>query len=292
LERIKSLNNLTSQQKGSLLAFIAVIFITPDSLFIRLSNIETWGMLFYRGAIPFVVTLTGLLFFYKKNFLKALFAIGYPGIFYILSFSICNITFLLSIQNTNVANTLVMVAMAPMLSAILGAIFLKEIPNYKTWIAIIITFIAVAYIFYDSIELGNFYGDVFGLITAFGLACNAVLARFAKDRDLVPSAVIGKLCVAIFALFFVESFALVEKDLIIVPLMCVMCVAIPFVLVTIAPRFIPAEEVNLFFLLETIIGPIWVWLIIKEQPSMEALQGGLVIIATIAIHSFLKLKKS
>jgi drug/metabolite transporter (DMT)-like permease len=286
------LNNLTSQQKGSLLAFISVIFITPDSLFIRLSNIETWGMLFYRGAIPFVVTLTGLLFFYKKNFLKALFAIGYPGIFYILSFSVCNITFLISIQNTNVANTLVMIAMAPMLSAILGAIFLKEIPNYKTWIAIIITFIAVAYIFYDSIELGNFYGDVFGLITAFGLACNAVLARFAKDRDLVPSAVIGKLCVAIFALFFVESFVLVEKDLIIVPLMCVMCVAIPFVLVTIAPRFIPAEEVNLFFLLETIIGPIWVWLIIKEQPSMETLQGGLVIIATIAIHSFLKLKKS
>ena len=286
------MNNLNAQQKGSLLAFIAVMFITPDSLFIRLSNIETWGMLFYRGAIPFVVTLIGLLFFYKKKFFKAIFAIGYPGIFYILSFSICNITFIISIQNTNVANTLVMIAMAPMLSAILGAIFLKEIPDQKTWLAIIITFGAVAYIFQDSIELGNFYGDIFGLITAFGLACNAVIARFAKDRDLVPSAVIGKLCVAIFALFFVESFALVEKDLIFIPLMCVMCVAIPFVLVTIAPRFIPAEEVNLFFLLETIIGPIWVWLIIKEQPSIEALQGGLVIIITIAIHSFLKLRKS
>jgi len=185
-----------------------------------------------------------------------------------------------------------MIAMAPMLSAILGAIFLKEIPDQKTWLAIIVTFAAVAYIFHDSIEIGNFYGDIFGLITAFGLACNAVIARFAKDRDLVPSAVIGKLCVAIFALFFVENFALVEKDLIFIPLMCVMCVAIPFVLVTIAPRFIPAEEVNLFFLLETIIGPIWVWLIIKEQPSIEALQGGLVIIITIAIHSFLKLRKS
>ena len=292
MERITSLNNLSSQKKGSLLAFIAVMFITPDSLFIRLSNIDTWGMLFYRGAIPFAVTLTGLFFFYKKNLLKAIIAIGYPGIFYILSFSICNITFIISIQNTNVANTLVMIAMAPMISAILGAIFLKEMPDYKTWIAIFITFIAVSYIFYDSIELGNFYGDIFGLITAFGLACNAVIARFAKNRDLVPSAVIGKLCVAIFAFFFVESFALVETDIIFVPLMCVMCVAIPFVLVTIAPRFIPAEEVNLFFLLETIIGPIWVWLIIKEQPSIEALQGGLVIIITIAIHSFLKLKKS
>ena len=292
MERLKGLKDLSNQKKGSLLAFIAVMLITPDSIFIRLSNIETWGMLFYRGAIPFVVVLIGLIFFYKNNLLKALIGIGYPGIFYVISFSICNITFIISIQNTNVANTLVMIAMAPMLSAILGSIFLKEVPDSKTWIAIIITLIAVSYIFHDSIEMGNFYGDLFGLITAFGLACNAVIARFAKNRDLVPSAVIGKLCVAIFAFFFVDTFSLVGTDLIFVPLMCVMCVAIPFVLVTIAPRFIPAEEVNLFFLLETIIGPFWVWLIINEQPSIETIQGGSIILLTIAIHSFLKLKQS
>jgi drug/metabolite transporter (DMT)-like permease len=286
------MKNLSNQHKGSLLAFIAVMLITPDSIFIRLSNIETWGMLFYRGAIPFVVVLIGLIFFYKNNLLKALVGIGYPGIFYVISFSICNITFIISIQNTNVANTLVMIAMAPMLSAILGSIFLKEIPDRKTWIAIIITLVSVTYIFYDSIEMGNFYGDLFGIITAFGLACNAVIARFAKNRDLVPSAVIGKLCVAIFAFFFVDSFSLLGTDIIIVPLMCVMCVAIPFVLVTIAPRFIPAEEVNLFFLLETIIGPFWVWMVIKEQPSIETITGGSVIIFTIAVHSYLKLKNS
>ena len=282
----------SDQQKGSLLAFIAVILITPDSILIRLSNIETWGLLFYRGAIPFLIVLIGLIIFYKNNFFKAIIGIGYPGIFYVLSFSICNITFILSIQNTNVANTLVMVAMAPMISAILGSIFLKEIPDLKTWIAIIITLISVAYIFHDSIEMGKFYGDLFGLITAFGLACNAVIARYAKNRDLVPSAVIGKLCVAIFAFFFVDTFALVEKDIIFVPLMCIMCVAIPFVLVTIAPRFIPAEEVNLFFLLETIIGPFWVWLVINEQPSIETIQGGTIIILTIAVHSFNKIKNS
>ncbi len=283
---------LSNQKKGSLLAFIAVFLITPDSLLIRLSNIETWGMLFYRGAIPFVVVLIGTLFFYKKSFLKAVLGIGYPGIFYIFSFAACNITFLISIQNTNVANTLVMIALAPMLSAILGAIFLKEAPDKKTWIAILITFSACVYIFYDSLNLGNFYGDFFGLVTAFGLACNAVLVRYAKDRDLVPSAAIGKLCVAIFAFFFVKNFELVGNDMIYVPLMCVMCVAIPFVLVTIAPRFITAAEVNLFFLLETILGPIWVWLVIKEQPSLETILGGSVIIITITIHSFLALKKN
>ena len=292
MERIKGLKNLTDQQKGSLLAFIAVIFITPDSLFIRLSNVDTWSLVFYRGIIPFFAVFLGMLLIYKLNFFKILFNSGYHGIIYIVTFSITNITFVVSIQNTNVANTLVMIATAPMLSAILGSIFLKEPPDKKTWISIIITFFSIIYIFNDSLKLGNFYGDILGFITAIGLAVGAVTIRSAKTKNLVPAAVIGKLFVAAFALFFIESFILKDKDLIIVPLMCILCVAIPFVLVTIAPRFIPAEEVNLFFLLETIIGPIWVWLIIKEQPSIETLQGGLVIITTIAIHSYLKLKNS
>ena len=284
--------NLSAQQKGSLLAFVGVMFITPDSLFIRLASIETWSLLFYRGAIPFITVLLSLLIIYKSNFFKIFLSTGYPGVAYSITFALTNITFIISIQNTNVANTLVMVALAPMLSAILGLIFLKENPERKTWIAIIITTLAAIYIFYDSIQIGNFLGDIFGLITALGLAVGAVIVRSAKNRNLVPSAVVGKLFVAIIALFFVESFELSNKDLIIVPAMCILCVAIPFVLVTIAPRFITAAEVNLFFLLETILGPIWVWMVIKEQPTLETIQGGLIIILTIAIHSALAIKKT
>ena len=286
------MKTLNDQQKGSLLAFVAVMFITPDSLFIRLASVDTWSLVFYRGIIPFFTVLVGMLLIYKANFFKMLLTSGHHGIIYIITFSITNIAFVVSIQNTNVANTLVMIAMAPMLSAILGAIFLKEMPDSKTWIAIGVTFFAAIYIFYDSLQLGNIFGDLLGLICALGLAVGAVTIRSAKTKNLVPAAVVGKLLVAVFAIFFIETYSLIGKDLLIVPLMCVMCVAIPFVLVTIAPRFIPAEEVNLFFLLETIVGPIWVWMVIKEQPSLETIQGGIVIILTIAIHSFLKLKKS
>ena len=275
-----------------MLAFVAVMFITPDTLFIRLANIDTWSLVFYRGIIPFFTVLIGMLIIYKYEFFKMLFTSGHHGLIYIVTFSITNIAFVVSIQNTNVANTLVMIAMAPMLSAILGAFFLKEMPDSKTWIAIGITFIAAVYIFYDSLQLGSIFGDLLGLLCALGLAIGAVTIRSAKNKNLVPAAVVGKLMVAIFAMFFIETYALLDKDLLIVPLMCIMCVAIPFVLVTIAPRFIPAEEVNLFFLLETIIGPFWVWMVIKEQPSLETIQGGIIIILTIAAHSFLKLKKS
>ena len=94
------------------------------------------------------------------------------------------------------------------------------------------------------------------------------------------------------ALNSIKNYELVNNDKIIVPAMCILCVAIPFVLVTIAPRFITAAEVNLFFLLETILGPIWVWLVIKEQPSFETILGGVIIIFTIALHSILVIKKT
>ena len=286
------MNSLTDQKKGSLMAFVAVMFITPDSLFIRLSNVETWSLVFYRGIIPFVLVFIGMLLIYKLKFFNLLRSNGYYGFAYVLTFSVTNIAFVVSIQNTNVANTLIMIATAPMLSAILGSFFLKENPDKKTWVAIFITFFAALYIFYDSIKLGNFFGDILGFVAAMGLAVGAVIIRSAKKLNLVPSAVAGKLIIALFAMLFVKDYSLNNNDIYIVPLMCVMCVAIPFVLVTIAPRFITAAEVNLFFLLETIIGPIWVWLIIKEQPTPETIVGGAIIVLTIATHSFLKLKKS
>ena len=183
-----------------------------------------------------------------------------------------------------------MVALAPMLSAIISLIFLKENPDQKTWVAIVITTLSVIYIFYDAIDAGDFLGNFLGLVCATGLAVNAVIIRSAKKISLVPSAMIGKLIVALFALFFVDQLKLTNNDLFIIPIMCVVCIAIPFICITLAPRYITAPEVNLFFLLETIFGPLWVWMVIKEQPSIETIIGGSIIIVTIAAHSLLVLK--
>jgi drug/metabolite transporter (DMT)-like permease len=280
------------QRKGMLMALVAVMLLTPDSLFIRLANINSWNLIFYRGFIPFSLVFFGLLIIYKNQFIKEVLSNGWHGVAYAIMFSVTNITFVISIENTNVANTLIMVALAPMLSAVFSFVFLKENPDQKTWVAIFITTIAVIYIFYDAVDAGDLMGNLLGLLTALGLAICAVIARSAKKISLVPSAMIGKLLVALVAFYFADNLNLKDNDIIIVPLMCVMCVAIPFVLVTLAPRYITAAEVNLFFLLETILGPLWVWMVIKEQPSIETITGGTVIIITIAIHSLLVLKEN
>ena len=284
--------NYSNQKKGTILAITGTLLITPDSLFIRLANLESWNLIFYRGFIPFIVVFIGLLIIYKTKLINELINNGWHGFAYACVFTITNIVFVISIENTNVANTLIMIALAPMLSAIISFIFLKENPDQKTWVAIIITTLSVIYIFYDALDAGDFLGNFLGLVCATGLAVGAVIIRSAKKISLVPSAMLGKLMVALIALFFANQLKLEGYDLTIIPLMCIMCVAIPFVLITLAPRYITAAEVNLFFLLETILGPIWVWMVIQEQPSIETITGGIIIIVTIGIHSLLALKKT
>ena len=284
---------LTDQRKGTLLAFTAIMFITPDSLLIRLSTTESWNLIFYRGFIPFLFVFIGLLIIQKNKLFSSLINNGWHGVGYIFTFIVTNILFIISIENTNVANTLIMISLAPMLSALISFVFLKEYPDKKTWIAIIITTLAVIYIFFDSFERGDVKGNFYGFICALGLAAGAVIIRSGKKKaNLIPSAMVAKFLIALIALHFADNLSIQGNDLLIIPAMCLFCVAIPFVLITLAPRYITAAEVNLFFLLETILGPLWVWLVIKEQPSMETIMGGVVIIFTIAIHSFLVLKKT
>ena len=97
-----------------------------------------------------------MLFVYKANLIKKTLSNGSRGLAYALVFTVTNITFVISIENTNVANTLIMIALAPMLSAILSFIFLKEIPDKKTWVAITVTTLSVIYIFFDAVDTGRY----------------------------------------------------------------------------------------------------------------------------------------
>ena len=171
---------LENKHKGLLLALVGILFITPDSLFIRLIGINSWELMFYRGLIPFFCLFMLLLFIYKKNFIKICLAIGYAGILNAVLVALGNITFVASLENTNVANTLIMISLAPFMAAIFSSIFLKEYPNIRTWITMLLCFVFVIYIFYDSYESQKILGDIFGLVTAIIIGASSVVIRYGK----------------------------------------------------------------------------------------------------------------
>ena len=285
---------LTDKQKGIALSLIGVLVITPDSLFVRLIDLSSLELLFYRGLIPFFCLLILLTFLYKKKIFKKIVFIGLPGLFYAILIALGNFTFVISLENTNVANTLIMIALTPFATAILSAIFIKENPGKRMWFIIISCFLVVLFIFYDSFQGNRLYGDLFGLLAAIFVGGAAVVVRYSKSFDFLPALLFAKLLTFFIPLFLINSFpnslSLDFKNLFLVIAMGI-CLFIPLTCITIAPKYIPAYEVEIFFVLETIIGPIWVWLIINEEPTIKTLIGGIVIILLILTHTFLELKK-
>ena len=284
------MKNLNDKQKGIFLAFIGILFITPDSLSVRLIGITSWELVFYRGFIPFICLFILLLFIYKKDFITKCSALGYAGILNAILVALGNITFVTSLENTNVANTLIMISLAPFMAAIMGSFFLNERPNTRTWITIWLCFIFVVFIFYDSYESNNIIGDFFGLLTAILIGGSAVVIRYAKKINFLPSLMLAKIFTMLFVIYFVDSLALSDFDLFLVIVMGVFFVFLPISLLTLAPRYIPAHEVELFFVLETALGPIWVWLVINEQPSLKTIIGGFFIITIIFVYTLLELQ--
>ena len=283
--------NLTERQKGMGLAFLGILLITPDSLLVRLISLGSWELIFFRGFLPFFFLLVLLLIYYNKNFLKVCFVIGFAGILNAILLLIGSITFVLSLENTNVANTLVIISLGPFIAAILSSIFLKEHPEFRTWIIIILCFSSILFIFYESFEGGRIFGDLMGLATAFSVGASSVVIRYGKIINFLPSLLLAKLLIAIVAFFFVKEIKFIGFDLYRIVTMCFFCVFLPFTLITLAPRFIPAHEVQLFFILETVLGPIWVWLVIKELPTINTVIGGVCIILLIFYHTLYQLKK-
>jgi drug/metabolite transporter (DMT)-like permease len=151
----------------------------------------------------------------------------------------------------------------------------------------------VLFIFYDSYQGNRILGDFFGLLTAIFIGGSAVVVRYSKLVNFLPSLLIGKLFTLVISVLFIQSFPesliidLREFYLIIVMGICLF-IALSFI--TLAPRYIPAYEVEIFIVFETILGPLWVWLIIHEQPTTKTMIGGTCIILIIMSHTFSELR--
>ena len=288
--------NLTNKQKGLGLSLIGVLLITPDSLFLRLIDLGAWELVFYRGLVPFICLLIVLSFYYRSQFIKSFLVLGIPGLIYAILIALGSTTFVISIENTYVANTLIMIALLPFATAILSSIFLKEHPSKRMWLTIIACFAVVLFIFYDSYQGNRLYGDFFGLLTAIMVGGSAVVVRYGKNFNFLPALLLSKFFIMLIAIIFMQNFPetlfVDQKNLYLLIAMGVFAVFIPLAMISLAPRYIPAYEVEIFFVLETILGPVWVWLVIHEQPTNKTIIGGVFIIIIILIHTILELREN
>ena len=265
------------------LAFIGGFALSIDIPLIRLAGSDPYTVIGARGlGIALVLWMYWRFFADRSNMPRELFAdrdfIMVGGLS-----GLNNIFFALAVFNTSTANVVFILAFNAMLAALLSWPLTRERPTIATWIAIAITLAGVSIIVADGFGTGNLLGDVCALVCAALLALSLTLARRSgKDLSLAPG--YGGVVAAAFALPMILWTGSVPQAPHWLVLDVLVLVPLAGITLWLAPRFIPAPQVALFYLLETVLAPLWVWMVFHEVPGKNVFIGGTLVIVAIAGH--------
>ena len=283
-------------RKGVLIVAAGALLYAPDSLMLRLMNMEQWPTVFWRGLLGGMVVTLAYLAVYRGDLWRRWVSLGPPALWFIAVYVITTFCFVYAIRETSVANTLFMVSVSPVFSALISWVFLGERPDGRTVRTIVLAMIGVGIIAYGSEKGGpnTWHGDLAALGAAFFLAASFVIARSVRPKSMSPLVGPAGLASALVAVFFVSDFSIPEGS--IWPLLAMGLFIMPLATwcLTTGPRLIPAPEVSLLMLIEAVFGPLIVWWALSEYPGDLTLIGGAVILGALAWSSLerLNMKKT
>ena len=276
----------TEYKQGLLLVLMAGVLWSTVGLGIRMIQDATvWQILLYRS-----VSLSGLLaaVIYLRSGVSPVAAIfssnlntHVAGLSLVAAYS----GGIFAIQNTSVANAMLLFATAPFLAAILGLVVLREKVRAFTWFAILISLVGVSIMIYDKTDGMALSGSLAALGSALGFAIFTVALRLGQAGDMLPSVFLS----GIYAILITGSicalidlkFVLGLSDGSIALGMGVFQVGAGLILYTVGSKILPAVELTLLSLAEVILGPIWVFLFLNETASVNTLIGGAIVLLAI-----------
>ena len=282
---------MTMHSKGLLLTALGVLFLSPDTLLIRLVGMEVWNLAVWRGVLQAIGLAVLLAAFYGRHAPAAFWSIGASGFIIAVIFSGNTLTFLAAVEHTEVANVLVILASAPIFAAIMSLVLLREPVAPRTWVAIVVIFVGIGLIMWDGLDRGTGFGDAMAVVSAILLAGKFTMLRHQRHINMIPALALSGVVFAAFAAI-VHPPTLPSGEQSVWLLLMGFAVVTPAVaLMTLGPRYISAPEVSLLMLLETVLGPLWVWLVINEAPTPLAILGGAIVVTALIVHSAVGLRR-
>jgi len=282
---------MSNHIKGLLIAFFGVLVLTPEGILVKLANSDSFTILFWRGLFLTLSILLILLISYRSNALNQIKGIGKEGLLIGCLTGFGGATFILAIHYTTLAKTLVIISAAPLMVALVSFILLNERPKLFTWLAMLIVFTGIYIVMSGDTSNLNLKGSLLALASVTSGGFSFTLLRKYKEVNMVPAMAINGLFITTVGLLFAESLVLTSQAMTFIVISSIL-VAISFTLITIAPQYIPAPEVAIFFPMGTVIGTLLAWLILKEELSNNAIFGGVVVILTLFIHSIYSARQS
>jgi drug/metabolite transporter (DMT)-like permease len=220
-------------------------------------------------------------------------SIGREGAMMVLIYAMGTVSFIVAITHTSVANTLIILSTTPLFAAFIGWVFLREPIPVRTWCAILLVGIGIFVISSDSDnQASSLFGDLAAMSGAFFLATGFTVVRRFPAISIFPVISTSGLLTALMVLPLAQPFSVTQSDMGYLLIMGIYMLPVATALMYLGPKYIPAPEVGLMLLLESILGPIWVWLALGEQPGIRTFIGGAIILSTLAINTAWVLKST
>ena len=284
-----SANPFTSDNlrlKGMATVIAGVTLVSFDALLVRLAAVDGWNVSFWRGlfmalalfAISRVRTGSGPRRPTSPEAAKGL----WLAAVLMAASSLCLV---LAFTLTQAANAVVILSAAPLFAALASRIFLKEICPLRTWLAIVVCIGGVVWVMSGSLGGGSLAGDALAVLATVFIGGYFTVFRRYPQLSRRAAIMRGGLLLALAAWPLATPLSLPAASYLWLAIAGLFQIPVALLLLTSGTRYLPAAEVSLFLLLETLFAPVWVWLVLGEVPPAATLSGGGLIVATLVLHT-------
>ena len=286
---------ISFKHNGALIAWFGVILLAPDALLIRITELEGMKLLYWRGLLMGATLLMlWLMFSYRRLRQDIQVALSPVGLLQIAVFTVDAIAFAIGITMTSAVVMLTALATMPIFTVLFSIPMLGERPSFRTWLTVLFCMLGITIVVTSGHEAvgaptgSPVIGGLLGIFTAAGLGFAMVLKRQNPELPtMLSTGTANLMTVAVAWLLLamvVPAFPMEPNKALALLTMGILVLPMAFFALMVAPRYTSATTVGLIMLMESILGPLWVWLGTGERPSALMVAGSIIVIGSLAFY--------
>ena len=277
-------------RRGQLLCAAAAIVWSSAGPVQRAVDATSATQIAVRAGVAGAALLAYLAFRQGRRTLAAFRSVGRAGVVVALCVGLVSSAFFVALAHTSVAHVLLFQATSPFVAALLAYVLMREHIPPRTWAAMAAALAGVVIMVGGSIGSGGIWGDVLCLLMSAGFAVVIVMTRRHREISMTPATALGMAFAFAATAPFMHLGGVPGGDLLMLAALGAGQIAFGMILFTAGVRLIPAAQAGLITLIELVLGPLWVWLLYREEPDAVTFIGGSVIIAAVLLHALAELR--
>jgi drug/metabolite transporter (DMT)-like permease len=272
------------QRRGQVYVALAAVAWSTAGVLQRQLTLDTSTQVFGRAAFAAAALLAYVAVVERGRVVEAFRSIGVAGLAVAVCVAVASGSFIAALNHTSVARVLFILALAPVVAALLARVTLGEPITRRTALAMALALVGVALMLGSPGE-GSLTGDGLAFLVALSFATMIVITRWRRDVSMAPATCLSQAILVVAFLPLASPGEISSGDVGWLAALGIGQIGLGFALLTVGARLIPAAQVGLITLLEVVLGPLWVWLALDERPSTYTLVGGAIVIVAIVIQT-------